>query len=133
MNAFPHLEADDLRICACFREPSLRRPVIDVKKPNESLYRHALKYSRLIRFSGQRFRIPSLEMALAMRFAVIASPNQPWADKYQAAHDFILMTKSNRVINMKKLCALGDLLDPKRGKELLEKVRQVRAGQKFNL
>src|SRR5260370_29300784 len=49
MNAFPHLEADDLRICACFREPSLRRPVIDVKKPNESLYRHALKYSRLIR------------------------------------------------------------------------------------
>src|SRR5260370_11787914 len=93
VNAFPQLELDHLPIGACLREPKLRRPVIDVKRPDGKLYRHALKHSRMVRFSGQKFRIPLLEMALAMRFAVLASPNQPWADKYQAAHDFLLMAK----------------------------------------
>jgi hypothetical protein len=133
IRAFPHLEPDNFPDGTFLREPKSKRTVIDVKKPNEPLYRYALKHSRLVRFSRQRFRIPSLEMALVMRFAVIASPDRPWEDKYQAAHDFMHMAKSNRVINMKRLGVLGDLLDPGQGKELLEQVRQVRAGQKFNL
>ncbi len=133
MNAFPQLEPDKLPFRARLRPPKSRRPVIDVKAPSETLYRHALKNSRLVRFSGQRFRIPTLEMALAMRFAVIVRPDRPWEEKYQAAHDFIRMANSNPLINMKKLGVLGDLLDPKQGKELVEKVWQVRAGQKFTL
>jgi hypothetical protein len=133
ISAFPHLKPDNLPVGTCLREPTSKRPVIDVKRPREPLYRHALNHSRSARFSGQRFSIPSLEMALAMRFAVMVSHDRPWEDKYQAAHDFIYMAKSNPRISLKNLCHFGELVYPGQGKELIEKVRRIRAGEKFIL
>jgi len=72
-------------------------------------------------------------MALAMRFAVMVSHDRPWEDKYQAAHDFIYMAKSNPRISLKNLCQFGELVYPGQGKELIEKVRRIRAGEKFIL
>ncbi len=132
-NSFPHLQPDNLSDGTVLRESKSKRAVIDVKRSNGPLYRHTLKHSRIVKFSGQTFGIPSLEMALAMRFAVMVSPDRPWHDKYQAAHDFIRMARSNPKANLKQLRQLGELVHVEGGKQLVEMVRRVRAGEKLLL
>ncbi len=63
----------------------------------------------------------------------MVSHDRRWEDKYQAAHDFIYMVESNPRISLKNLCQFGELVYPGRGKELIEKVRRIRAGEKFIL
>jgi hypothetical protein len=43
------------------------------------------------------------------------------------------MVQSNPEIDLKKLATLGDLVYPEGGQEIIEKVRQVRAGEKLKL
>ena len=43
------------------------------------------------------------------------------------------MVKSNPDIDLNKLAELGDLVYPEGGKEVVEMVRQVRAGEKLRL
>ncbi len=131
--AFPHLEAEDLPVVTRLRHKDTKKVAIDVMKTNQQLYRNALKHVHEVRLQGQKYRIPTLEMAITMKFAPMISPHRPEADKYQDAHDFILMVQSNAEIDLKKLAELGDLVYPEGGKELLEKVRQVRAGEKLKL
>ena len=52
---------------------------------------------------------------------------------HQDAHDFIVMFKQNPDIGLVSLEKLGDLVFPGVGKGILEKVRQVRAGEKLQL
>jgi hypothetical protein len=68
-----------------------------------------------------------------MKFAPMVSLYRNDADKFQDAHDFIYMVKSNPEVDLTKLEDLGDLVYPGGGKELIEKVRQARAGEKLNL
>jgi hypothetical protein len=49
------------------------------------------------------------------------------------ASDFIRIVNVNPDIDLAKLEELGDLVYPGGGKEIVEKVRQVRAGQKLVL
>ena len=53
--------------------------------------------------------------------------------KFVDAHDFIRMVKSNPNIDLDKLAELGDMVYPEGGKEVVEMVRQVRAGEKLRL
>ena len=53
--------------------------------------------------------------------------------KHLDAHDFISMVKANGDIDLEKLEELGNLVYAGGGKELVEKVRQVRAGEKLQL
>jgi hypothetical protein len=130
---FPRLEAEELDAVTRLRDRETARVVIDVMKPNQQLYRVALKHTHLVQAGGQSFKIPSLEMALAMKFAPMISPHRRDADKYQDAHDFILMVEANPDIDLAKLADLGNLVYPAGGAELVEKVRQVRAGERLNL
>ncbi len=43
------------------------------------------------------------------------------------------MVKSNAEIDLKKLAELGDLVYPEGGKEVVEMVRRIRAGEKLQL
>jgi hypothetical protein len=133
LEAFPHLEAADFEVVTRLRDRETREVAIDVRKPNQPLYRAALKHTHKVRPGGQSYQVPSLEMALAMKFAPMVSPIREDAKKYMDAHDFILIVKANPDIDLEKLAELGDLVYPEGGKELLEKVRQVRAGEKLNL
>jgi hypothetical protein len=54
-------------------------------------------------------------------------------DKYQDAHDFGHIVMSNPDIDLAKLAKLGDLVYPGGGAEIVEKVRQVRAGETLKL
>jgi len=133
LDAFPDLEADDQSVVIRLKQRESQEVVIDLMKPNQSLYREAFKHTRTVEAKGHRYRIPSLEMALAMKFAAMLSPNRQEGDRYLDAHDFIHMVKRNQDIDVNMLLELGELVYNGGGANLVEKVRVVRAGEKLVL
>ncbi len=131
--AFPHLVADDHQIVTRLRNRETKAVAIDVIKPHEPLFRVAFKHTHTVEAEGHSFFIPSLELALAMKFAAMISLNRVDEKKYQDAHDFILMVKSNANIDLEKLLELGQLVYNGGGAEIVEKIRQVRAGERMKL
>lgn len=78
------------------------------------------------------YRIPSLEMALALRFASMTQ--LPWcAEKYYHAAQFVRMAKINLDVDWKRLRSVGDLIGPSQGRKLVRKVRDLHAGKRFQL
>jgi hypothetical protein len=132
-NAFPKLDVEDHDVVVRFRDPETRKVVIGVMKPVQTLYRETFKNVHEVNLKGQKYRIPSLEMALAMKFGAMLSPNRADEDKFQDAHDFILVVKTNPNVNTQKLTELGELVYGGGGARLAEMVRQVRAGEKLVL
>lgn len=106
---------------------------IDAMKPKQPLCRVALKHTRVVGAGKQAHKIPTIEIALAMKFAFMMNPDRQDLDKYQDAADFGRIVYANPEINSEKLAELGDLVYPEGGKGLLEKGRQVRAGEKLSL
>jgi hypothetical protein len=131
--AFPNLELQDLPVVARLKDRETQQVAIDVMKPNQQLYRAAFENTKTVRSEGQTYKIPSLEMALAMKFAPMVSLHREDADKYLDAHDFMHMVKSNPEIDLETLAQLGDLVYSGGGAEVLELVRKTRAGEKPNL
>jgi hypothetical protein len=106
---------------------------IDVMKPVQPPHREIFKNTHEVTRKKLSYRIPSLEMALVLKFAPMISLTRADEDKHQDAHDFIRLVKQNADIDVKKLETLGDLVYNGGGKEICEKVRQVRAGEKLQL
>jgi hypothetical protein len=133
LSAFAHLEADDQPVVTRLRDRETQEVAIDVMKPNQQLYREVFKHTFTVSSKGQTFRIPSLEMALAMKFAPMISLHRKDADKLLDAHDFMYIVEANADIDLRKLNDLGDLVYPGGGKEVVEMVRRVRAGEALHL
>lgn len=131
--AFPHLQVQDREVVTRMVDPETEKVVIDVMKTNQPIIAAVFKNTKAVAAEGQAYRIPSLEMALALKLAPMVSLTRLDEDKHQDAHDFITMVKSNPVIDLDKAAELGDLVYSGGGKELLEKIRQVRAGEKLQL
>jgi hypothetical protein len=131
--AFPHLQAEDLEVVTRLREIETQRLAIDVMKANQELFRAALKHTYSVEAEGESYKVPSLEMALTMKFAPMISLNRADEKKLIDASDFIVIVKSNPDIDLEKLSELGDLVYPGGGAEIVEKVRQVRAGKTLHL
>ncbi len=131
--AFPYLQAEDHEVVTRFRDPETATVLIDVMKPNQPLYRDALKHTHAVESSGQKYLVPALEMALAMKFSAMISLTRSDDKKHFDAGDFIRIVKANPDIDLEKLHALGQLVYDGGGEEIVEKVRQVRAGEKLVL
>lgn len=131
--AFAHLQADDHEVVTRLRDPETGTVVIDVMKANQPLYRDALKHTHTVESGSQRYQIPSLELALTMKFAAMISLTRADRDKFQDTRDFMYIVDTNPNIDLEKLHALGQLVYNGGGNELVEKVRQVRAGEKLVL
>ena len=131
--AFPHLKADDEEVVTRLRDPETGHVVIDVIKPNQPLYRVGLKHTHTVEVEGEIYEVPSLEMALAMKFGPMVSPNRATEKKYLDAHDFIQMAKTNSDIDMQRLSELAELVYPGGGKEIATLVAQARAGERLKL
>jgi hypothetical protein len=127
--AFPHLELDDQPIVSRFREPGSGNVVIDIIKPYQQLFQAALKNTHEVVSEGHRYKIPSLTMALARKLAAMISPARSDGKRRYDAGDFIFMVQANPEINLDELAALGEHVYPGGGKELVEKVGQIRAGK----
>jgi hypothetical protein len=131
--SYPNLEVSDLDVVTRLRDPVTLKVVVDLMKPNQQLYRAIFKNAHTVHVSGQTYRIPSLEMAIAMKFSSMISLSRRDEDKYQDAHDFLLMVKTNPKYDAKKLKDLGELVYPGGGDEVLEQARKALAGEKLNL
>ena len=94
LDEFPHLEAIDLPVVTRLKDPETSQIVIDLMKPTE-LYRAAFKHTHTVSAGKLRYRVPSLEMALAMKFAAMVSPNREDVKKIVDSHDFIVMVRAN--------------------------------------
>ncbi|HXG13268.1 MAG TPA: hypothetical protein VNK04_26150 [Gemmataceae bacterium] len=128
LEEFPRLEAVEWEVVTRLRDRDTQEVAIDVMKPRE-LYRAAFKHTHTVAQGKLKYRIPSLEMSLAMKFAPMISPNRDGAKKLIDAHDFIMIVRANPDIDLEKLAALGNLVYPEGGKEIVELVRRVRAGE----
>jgi hypothetical protein len=131
--AFPQLRVEDSEDETHLRDAETNQILIDVMKTNQSLYRAGLRHTHPVKWKGQTYLIPSLELALAMKFTAMISATRDYADQHGDAHDFICMAESNSIIDSRKLHTLGQLVYNGGGDELVEKVRQVRAGEKLVL
>jgi hypothetical protein len=133
LESFPQLEADDQEVVIRLKDPIANKVRIDVMKTNQPLFGAAFKNIEKTTIEKQPCKIPSLEMALAMKFAPMVSLMRADYKKYMDAADFIRIVNVNADIDLTKLEELGDLVYPGGGKEVLEKVRQIRAGEKLVL
>jgi hypothetical protein len=132
-DAFSHLEPVDLPVVIRLRDRETHDVAIDVMKPAQQPYVVVFKHTHTVTAEGQTYRIPSLEMAIVMKFASMTSLYRSEADKHQDAHDFILMVENNPDFNKDKLVELGSLLYADGGKDVLEMARKAQAGEKLNL
>lgn len=131
--AFPHLQAEDNQVVTRLRDPETREVVLDVMKPNQPLYHDALNHTHPVESGGQKYLVPSLEMALAMKFSAMISLTRSDDKKHFDAGDFIRIVKANLNIDLEKLHALGQFVYNGGGDEIVEKVRQVRVGENLVL
>jgi hypothetical protein len=129
--AFPHLEPVELPVVIRLRERGTLDVVIDVMKPAQQPYREIFHNTHLVTSAKQKYRVPTLEMAIAMKFSAMTSLYRADKDKFQDAHDFILLVENNQEIDREKLSELASLIYPEGGKDVLELVRKVLAGEKL--
>jgi hypothetical protein len=127
--AFPHLELRDSPIVARFADPEIDKVVIDIMKPNQPLHRVALRYAYPVRAGGRTYNIPTLEYALAMKFAAMVSPYRERLRKTQDGVDFGRMVLANPALDLAKLVKLAERVYPGGGQEITEIVRRVRGGK----
>jgi hypothetical protein len=131
--AFPSLQADDQEVVVRLRDKVTGDVHIDVMKPAQMPHREIFKHTKEVSDKKLKYRVPTLEMALVLKFAPMISLNRADEDKHQDAHDFILLVKNNPDIDMAKLEVMGEFVYPGGGKEIVEFVRRVRAGEKLRL
>jgi hypothetical protein len=131
--AFPGLSPEEHDVVTRLRERETGTVRIDVMKPVQDVYRAALKNTHAVRSGGEAYNVPSLEMALAMKFAAMISLTRSDEKKHFDAGDFIRMVKVNADIDLEQLRELGQLVYNGGGGEVVENVRKVRAGEKLSL
>jgi hypothetical protein len=125
---FNQLEEVELDVVSRLRHRETQQILIDVMKPL-GLYRVAFKHTHTVHAEKLTYRVPSLEMALAMKFAPMVSPNREDVKKVIDSTDFIRIVRANPEIDLDKLAELGDLVYGGGGKDILDLVKRVRAGE----
>jgi hypothetical protein len=124
------LEAKELKVVTRLNRRGATDVLIDVMKPLE-LYREAFKHTHTVTRGKVSFRVPSLEMALAMKFGPMTSRNRDQAKKLVDIHDFIVMVRANAEIDLDRLAQLGEMVYAGGGDEVLEFVRKTRTGEQL--
>lgn len=129
---YPHLEPVDLEVVIRLRVRDSDEVLIDLMK-QRGLYRLAFQHTLEQTDETQTFRVPTLEMALAMKFAAMISPNRQRVNKFQDLHDFGRIVESNPDFDREELRALGEVVYPGGGAEILEIIRRLGTGEKLEL
>lgn len=131
--AFPHLEPVDLPEVIRLRERGTENVQIDVMKPLQQPYRAVFKHTHSVTREGETYRIPTLEMAIVMKFSAMTSLHRASEDRHRDAHDFIRMVKNNPELDPEKLAQLACLIYPEGRRDILEMVEKVKAGEILQL
>lgn len=132
--AFPFLEPDDVEVDVRLRDKDTKEVAIDVMKPIQPPYHVIFKHTQKIAAGKETYRVPTLEMALTCKFAPMISLMRVDKKKLQDAADFIDIVEKNAAeIDLEQLEKLGDIVYNGGGKEIIEMVRKIRAGEKLRL
>jgi hypothetical protein len=125
--AYPDLIREELPVVTRFLDPLDKKPVIDLMKPEEDLYREAFKDPVRV---GKTHFIPNLEVALACKYAAMVSQWRDSEKKYLDAADFISMVKARHdQIAHDVLFSLGEMVRNGGGREIQQLVEEARSGR----
>lgn len=131
--AYPALEAKEFDVVIRLGNVETGKYVIGLIKPVEKIMQAALQHKAEVRSGKRTYFVPTLEMALALKFAPMISLTRAEEKQHFDVGDFITMIKANPTIDEAKLAELGNLIYNGGGKELVAKVGQVRRGEKLFL
>ena len=109
--------------------------MIDIMKPLQQPYREVFKHVVTVTREGEKCKIPTLEMGIAMKFSAMTSLHRAPEDRYRDAHDFIRMVRERcgRPRSGESSPSLASSIYPEGGKDVLEMVKKVRAGEMLQL
>jgi hypothetical protein len=130
---FPELTVQDLVYNVRFS--SARRSNVDperidvVRAGNPFFQRIVERHAVAIQSKGHRVCVPTVEAAIALKFAAAISPNRGDENRPQDRIDLLAIVKRNRELELEDLAELGDLIYPGGGSELRAFVRDVQAGK----
>jgi hypothetical protein len=123
--AFPQLTVVDLAVVTRFIDPDTKLAVIDLMKSQSDLHAEVRNYCVPV---GKTHTVPDLEMALALKFAAMDSPNREVNKKRQDHVDFVSMVYAHGdEIAEDRLFSLGEMVKNGGGKEILKLVKEAMA------
>lgn len=118
--AFPKLKVEETPIVTRFIDPTTGRGVIDLMKPTFPL--HEAAFANAVAFPKLGM-VPTLELAIASKFAAMISPHRRKDKKMVDGGDFMnIIQTSGQNLDREKLHELGELVYAGGGAELLRYV-----------
>lgn len=107
---------------------------IDLIKDVFPLFREVVKqYSVTLREGKSTVKIPTIEAAIALKFAASISPNRGDENKPIDNADLLRLIKSTAKFDEKALLALGELVYTGGGRELVSVVNDMKSGKSVSL
>jgi hypothetical protein len=138
---YPELEVRKFTGVTAFFVPGEKTSVIDISYPHRADIEETLANATWTenKEQGLRYRIPSLEEALANKYGAMLTPTRDLDKRMQDAVDFTRMVQhsadeAQRPIDLRRLEALGEKVWPTGGgAEILSLVELVRSGKAIHL
>lgn len=118
---------DRVSLCHAHSEQTL----IDLYLPHR-FFRQRFNQTVTIALDNQEFRVPRLEMALAMKHSLMYANDRPLEARCQDAHDFLRMVEKNPEFNRDKLATLSNQFENAR-KDVLGTICKFQAGEKLEI
>lgn len=107
---------------------------IDLVKDGFPLFREVVqRYCHTIRASKHTVKVPTVEAAIALKFAASISPNRGDENKPVDNADLLRLVRSRGNLDITALAKLGDLVYRGGGKELVSIVEDIRSGKSVSL
>jgi hypothetical protein len=138
---YPQLVVKSFPGVSSFFIPGEMQSVIDVTYPHRADLEETLAHPVTVenKALGLRYKIPSLEAALANKYGAMLTPTRDVGKRQLDVADFTWMVthsldEGQQRIDLQKLESLGEKVWPGGGgKEILRLVQQVQAGQPISL
>ena len=107
---------------------------IDLVKDGEPLFRAVvLHYSHTLRSGDHTIKVPTIEAAIALKFAAAISPHRGDENKPIDHSDLLKLVRSTSHFNETALMKLGDLAYRGGGRELISVVTDIRNNKPIRL
>ena len=107
--------------------------LVDLILTRAPLFKRVINEYKEIHINKRLVKVPNLEAALAMKFASMVGHYRPGLKKMQDAVDFSSLLQANKVVDLKLLRELGELVFSGGGDNLLQCVEDVRAGRTLEI
>ena len=131
--AFPNLAKSDLGANVRFAsaDTSIDRERIDVVKASNAFFKRVLEvYTLEILAGGHALKVPTIEAAIALKFAAAISPNRGDESKPQDRVDLLQLIRQHPELDNAVIQELGDLVYVGGGAELIAFVTSIREGRR---